>query len=250
MRKKKYLEKKKGIKKGRVLGLFAVILLLILVILGLFYKYSSNLNFSFVRKTSGGGGEILIIDSINNKTSKISLDPDLELDSARGYGKYKLSSLWVLGEKERINGKLVSESINKNYFTPIYLWDDGKNSNLNIFQKFALLMKLRNVETVQLTSLEILSPLLFGLNETTDIKVEMDDLTGNSNTSVAVSKILSNLSLKVQNYSRGYDENLDCEVKTENEKLGQFISNLFECKFDRSGETFLIRIGGVFDKRF
>ncbi len=52
--------------------------------------------FIYVNKADDGSAEI-ISDSFRYK-----IPADTELYSARGYGKYKISSLWQLSEKDKI----------------------------------------------------------------------------------------------------------------------------------------------------
>ena len=70
--------------------------------------------FIYVNKTEVGDAEII------GNTFKYKIPADTKLNSTRGYGEYKISSLWSLSEKDN-NGRLVPETIEKITFYQFHI---------------------------------------------------------------------------------------------------------------------------------
>lgn len=213
--------------------------------------------FIYVNKAKEGNAEIVVIDSKNNINMKFKIDKDTQFQSARGYGEYKLSSLWLLSEKEGLGGSLVSESLVKNMYLPIYLWKDGKKSNLNLTQKIKSFLsesKISSYEAV-LTFDSIPSSVYINFTDsnlnTDDLKVEVQDLTGEIGTIDQVSKLIEVSGAKITSNTKGYDSNLDCEVSGDAFKLVDLMSKILNCKkIDSNNKGMILRLGAKFAERF
>lgn len=229
----------------------------------LIFKVLTLEKFIYVNKVVDGSAEIIIVDPSKSKITKYLIPFDTELDSARGYGIYKISSLWSISEKDN-NGKLVPETITKNYSLPVYLWrncvkwKDNCKSNLNIFQKVKIFFsKGIKISDEKINSTNITNSILiqFLNQEFIDLtpKIEVEDLTGSLNTLAKVSKIIEVLGGKIVSNSKGYDTNLDCIIYGQQIKYVHIFSNIFNCEeqIDNKLRTDLkIRLGAKFAERF
>lgn len=261
MRRRKYHENKKSRNNGskKYLGLLSVLFILVFVVLGyVFWKIYNLEKFVYVNKTLANDTEVVIIDSVNDREIKYLVPGEMELVSARGYGEYRMSSLWSLSEKEK-NSEFVAETITKNFYIPVYLWKDDKGSNLNIYQKIKVFLSEKKNTDYDLvfTSTRLPNSVLVQfvdpvLSQKTPT-IEIEDLTGGYNAIDSVSKTIEVMGGKVTSNSKGYDEDLDCEAMGENIKLVKVFSDIFDCEVNQSVKVqsdLKIRLGAKFTERF
>lgn len=212
--------------------------------------------FIYVNKADDGSAEI-ISDSF-----KYKILADTELESARGYGKYKISSLWQLSEKDEIRGRLITETIAKNYSLPVFLWRSGgswkdiSRSNLNIYQRIRVFFN-RNKKNTDfiISSTKLPSSVLIQFIDPAFIeiipKIDVEDLTGSFDTLDKVSNIIKVMGGKITSNSKGYDESLDCEIISDDLKLARTLANILDCEVLKSDSlTLKIRLGAKFADRF
>lgn len=242
---------------------FFVLLSLIILVLGLafliMFKVFMLPKFIYVNKTENGGAEIIIIDSSLDKELKYLIPYDTELNSARNYGTYKMSSLWILSEKNSIGGKLIAETVTKNYFLPIYLWRDNTRSNLSLLQRIKIFFTKRNSLGYEATIMSTNLPnsiLINFINPSfTDFipKIEVEDLTGNIGIIGKISNIIEVIGGKITSNSKGYDENLNCEISGRDENVVRIFSEVLNCdevKNELTNTDLRIRLGAKFVDRF
>jgi|CXWL01.1.fsa_nt_gi hypothetical protein len=258
-------ERRTRIKKERqskplIASLFlgGFVFLCVSIFIFIYYKVSTLDKFIFVNKTNNGGGEVIVVDSNSDKVIKYQINPDTVLVSARGYGEYKLESLWILGQKEGLNGKLVAESVTTNFLSPVHLWKNGDKSNLNIFQK----IKIKSLRTDEISPDKTLdtfnlsnSVLINFINndiQEKNISVEVEDLTGDQSTINKVSAIIGTLGTKVSGYNKGYDENVDCEISGSDKATINVFADIFDCNIVNNPETngVKLKLGVKFADRF
>lgn len=253
-------EKRINSKKTNI-GLLAGILLsiLIFVFLFMFWRVYDIDKFTYVNKTTDGSAEIIIIDPSSDSVIKYLIPSDTQLSSSREYGNYKVSSLWNLSEKDGNDGKLVAETITKNYFIPISLWKDNKKGNLNIYQKIkaSLILGKKNNYTEVFDSFKLSNSVLVNFVNAEFLEkipsVDVEDLTGSYDTAEKVSKIVEIMGGKITLNSKGYDENLDCIISSKNIRLGNIFAGVFNCKVakDETLSTDIkISLGAKFVERF
>lgn len=265
MRRKKYIEnKKKERKKSKfyIVSFLGVILLIVLLLLAIFYWYSMSVvgKYSFVnRNEATNQTEIYVVDTKNDFLKKYALSNDILLESSYGYGEYSLNNLWLLSEKEKIGGNLITKSINKNFLIPVYYYMDGRKTNMELVRniKSRIIVKRNIPADVTITSKNLTNSTLADfVNEEIQeqaLDITIDDYSGSYTLGENVSDIINVMGSKVGGYSRGYDENLDCEIYTPNENvLAEKLSRLFDCKIIYSSEQngIKLRVGKKFLMRF
>lgn len=257
---KRHKEKRiKNVKNKRILVFWLVLFLISALIFFVFliFKIQTLKKFAYVNN-SDGNVEVIVIDSQKDKYLKILIDKDFNVQSSRNYGQYKIGNLWVLGQKDGLRGKLVAETVTKNFAIPIYLWKDGRYSNLNLFQviKSSIVQKqlFEYDYTLKTTNTPDGVLINFANSETelTSPKLEIVDLTGTNNLAENIVNILGVYGVKATSYSKGYDENLDCEIGGFNKTLVDVVSKIFSCqkKLDDGEADLRIRIGKAFADRF
>lgn len=278
-RNKKLIRKKT--KQKRIAGIFYISLFLLIFLI------------SFVSIKVGNSGKFIFVDNLHDDTEIVVVDPqklkivkilipgDTQIKVSKGFGTYKLKSLWELGEKEGFRGILVADSIKKSFLLPIYLWKDGIKTNLNLWQRIRVFLIEKNISNYDLTNINLIDINVLKQKELTDgtngyiinskvpesvsihfadtylseniSKIELEDLTSNISVSENVSKILGVMGTKITSYTKGFDENLDCEIIGMNNKLVKIISNTFDCKEvveDNLLVDIKIRLGKRFVDRF
>lgn len=230
----------------------------LLVFVFIYYKVSTLDKFIFVNKTNDNGGEIVLVNNTSDRIIKYKINPDKILVSARGYGEYKLESLWILGQKEGLNGKLVAETVTTNFLSPVYLWKNGDKTNLNIFQKIKVKsLRINEVNPDKtLDAFDLSNSVLINfINndiQEKNISVEVEDLTGNQSTINKVSAIIGTLGTKVSGYNKGYDESIDCEISGSDNATANVFADVFDCNIVNNTETkgIKIKLGAKFADRF
>lgn len=261
MRRSRYhnLKKERSLKPKRIGNIVGLTIFLVLSVLVFVFWKTVNLDkFTYVNKTKDGSAQVIVFDSKKDTVFRYLIPSDTELESARGYGYYKMSSLWTLSERDG-NGDFIAETISKNYSIPVYLWKNGRGGNLNLFQniKSVLIEKNKSAEDIKISTLKLPNSVLIQfLNDDFTSKIptiDIEDLTGNISSVDKVSKIIEIMGGKITSNSQGYDEELDCEVGGKDTKMVKEISNIFDCeiKNSMSVQTDLkIRLGAKFSERF
>lgn len=251
--------KKQKAKSKIILTIFLFFVLIIGLLLFLIFKVFSLDKFIYVSKTSDNLTEIVVVDPKKDKNIIYRIPAGTVLTSSRGLGEYKIESLWILAKKENFEGKLVSESISSNYFIPVYLWKDGLKTNLNIFQRVKVFFSKyqNNNKDLELMSFDLPSSTLIDFIDNdiqeAGLSVELNDLTGDQYVIKYVSSILGNLGTKISTYTKGYEEDFDCEIYGSNTKVVKVIANIFDCKINKEEMTtsdIKIKLGGKFADRF
>lgn len=260
MRMKKRERKKRlsGNKKPLVILISIIILILVFFLLFITIKINNLEKFSVVKKASDGGANVLIIDTKKENVINYKIDPDFVINSSYGYGEYKLSSLWILGDKEGLNGDLVAKSIASNFLIPVYLWKDDSKSNLSIYQKIKLKLVSKNIQSdaLKFKSFDLPNSILINFLDNniqeSGVRVYVNDMTGDPEVISKVSSITGTLGTKISGYSKGYDENLDCKLYGKEVEILEVFSNVFDCRFlnQTDSDEIKIELGAKFAERF
>lgn len=265
MRRKKYIENKKSNHQRKGFNLFLIFTLifsvLISIILFFAFKLSNIDKYLFVnRDLKDGSTNIYVVDSKNDYIKKYTFSDEMIIDSSYGYGEYNLKNLWVLSEKEKIGGKLVVTSINKNFNLPLFYYLNGNQTNMDLLHRIKSKMVISNLVSDDYLIKDFELPKYISVDfvnneiQESGVEVIVEDLTGSYDVGENIAQIIDTIGSKVVDYKKGYDENLDCEVIGQSQYLlADSLSSIFNCKFIESvdyGERILIRIGAKFGSRF
>ena len=283
MRRYKRIKNKKSreLKIKKIRGFtYLFLILLILIIAFVLIKITSLKKFIYVNNVDSNA-EITVVDPQKLKIIKILIPENTQINSSRGFGVYKISSLWKLGEKEGLKGKLVTESVRRDFLIPLYLWKDGDKTNLNFWQRIKIYLLDKGFSNYYVNNINLIDNRVLKLKKFTDgtdgyiisskipesilinfvedymtetvSKIEIEDLTGNSMTVENISKILGVMGGKIISYSKGFDKDFDCEVIGKDKILVGVVSKNFDCKVSidtKLSVDLKIRLGGRFVDRF
>lgn len=239
------------------IGIIVVVAFIFLSLL--VYKVFTVDSFAFINKADNGDAEIIVFDPVGNTSKSFVVAGNTVLSSSRSLGEYRLDNLWILGRKEGYGGKLISESISKNFLIPIYYWKDENKTNLDIFKliRAKIILGSGTIERkdIQLNNLSNSILVNFVNTEISDsgVEVEIEDLTGTVSTSNDVAKILEILGTKITSFSKGYEKDLDCEVLGTSKKFVEVIATHLDCKETMKEDLktdIVVRLGGQFAERF
>ncbi len=260
MRRSNYQKQKasKHQKSKKILIIISTIIFsLVLFLSSIFLKINKLGKYAYVNNKNGDV-EVIIVDPQNDKYTKLLINSDFKVQSSMNFGEYKIGNLWILGDKSGIGGKLVSKTVAKNFLVPIYLWKNGKNTNLSFLQK----VKSKIVEnrlheySYSITSFKLPESILINLVDSEisekEPKVKLEDLTGNVGTVEKVTQIIGIYGVRISAFSKGFDENLDCEVGGTMASLVKLTASVFECStsLDNQEYDLVIRVGKAFVTRF
>ncbi len=232
---------------------------IVIFIVYLFYKLSSLDKFVYVNRVESGDAEIILVDSKSDDITKYVVSGEAELESAHGYGKYKLKSLWVLSEKDENRGGLVADTLITNYFIPVYLWKDGVNTNMSFIQKIKvkLVSTNNNINQEKIDDMNLSKSIYINFSDDYIAnnldKIEVQDQTGDNATIEKASRILEVMGGKITTNSKGYDKDLDCEISSEDTLILQKVNLILKCSIvDHKNKSvgLTIRLGAKFAERF
>ncbi len=231
---------------------------IVISIVYLFYKLSSLDKFVYVNRVKNGDAEIILVDIKSDNITKYVVSGEAELESAHGYGKYRLKSLWVLSEKDENRGGLVADTFIANYFIPVYLWKDGVNTNMSFIQKIKVkLVGANNINQEKIDGMNLSKSIYINFSDDYIAnnldKIEVQDQTGDNATIEKASRILEVMGGKITTNSKGYDKDLDCEISSEDTLILQKINHILKCSIvDHKNKSvgLTIRLGAKFAERF
>ncbi|MBI3397134.1 hypothetical protein HY045_01515 [Candidatus Woesebacteria bacterium] len=118
--------KKKGV------GLLSLILLLSIglafLVWNLFFRtryWRGDNKLNLVVKGPFSSVTILSFDPKSGEINKFIIPGDTEVKVSRGLGNFRLKNIWQLGMDEKLEGKLLAETVAKNFSAPVYVWADS-----------------------------------------------------------------------------------------------------------------------------
>lgn len=253
----------------------------------LFFLYRKNTfwdgkeKFSYLTRKDNGDVLVTSIDPLLGEKTDILIPGDTEVSVSRGYGLLRLKNVWQLGINEKIGGKLLCETITKNFLFPVRFWWNGKETNISFVDRFKIglfekklgsgdlneidMAKSQFVKKTKLTdgdsgyqitgqSLSRLT-IYFSDNKLLDknVTIGVTDLTGSTLVSETFGSILEVIGGKVVSLERkGLDKNIDCEVSGKNPDAVSNAVTFFGCTKKNSQSNFDLEvvIGGKFASRF
>lgn len=77
---------------------------------------------SVVVATENGDVNVLTFDTENQVISTAIIPENTQIEAARGYGVWKVGSLYQLGDNEGLGGRLLAESVTKSLKIPVDAW--------------------------------------------------------------------------------------------------------------------------------
>ncbi len=113
---------KRSLKKFVFIFIIGFFLLLFISFQTKFWKSSAKT--SLVIRRENGDVTISVFDPELEKVTNMTIPSNTEVDVARQLGRWKLGSVWELGENEKLGGKLLTETVVKHFKLPVVAWAD------------------------------------------------------------------------------------------------------------------------------
>ena len=116
---------KKG-KKKSVVRLIALALVAVFILyLTLTTKYwNSKEKLSMAVVSPDGGVVVSVLDPQNGEITNISIPKNTQVEASRELGTWKIKSIWALGVNEKLGGRLLKDTVLKNFKFPVSVWAD------------------------------------------------------------------------------------------------------------------------------
>ena len=117
--------------KGKKRPVFRLLVLALVgafvLYLGLTTKYwNSKEKLSMVIGAPDGGVVVSVLDPQNGEITNIAIPKNTQVESSRELGTWKLRSIWALGVNEKIGGRLLKDTVLKNFKFPVSVWADTR----------------------------------------------------------------------------------------------------------------------------
>lgn len=136
------LKKKRGKKPFLRLAVFFLALLFSILFLAFgTYYWDDEGKLAMV---VGGEGEDVVVGVFDTQLERITsivIPADTQVEVARQLGSWRIGSVWKLGENERLKGKLLAETLVKQFKLPVVAWAD-KPARIYFTGKFFPILKL------------------------------------------------------------------------------------------------------------
>lgn len=285
-RRQKRLEKAK---KVRLLPFFKIVLFAApLVLFFLFLVFSTKYwngkdKISVVNPRVGGDVEIKVFDPKLNEVTTLVIPGTTEVRVSQNLGNFPIKNVWKLGFDQKIGGSLLAQTVTKNFSFPVFLWKNGRQSNIPMGDRLRLYIFEMGVGSLGKTEINLGKSQFLKAGKLTDgtkgyiitgdvserltvyfsdndwldkgIKIYIKDSTGSAGVSDSFGRILEVMGGKIVTIDKvDKDPSLDCMVSGKNKKVTAKIVELFGCKVGESitGGSFdlEINLGSVFAKRY
>jgi hypothetical protein len=111
---------------------WSLLLIVVLLVFKLTTKHwSSDSKLSLVTPGLRGDIKVATFDPSTDSITEIVVPADTEVRVARQLGTWRIKSVWKLGEDENLGGKLLAETLTRQFLIPVYIWADSKGSGFS-----------------------------------------------------------------------------------------------------------------------
>jgi len=99
---------------------------LVFLFINFFTKFwKSKDKLSLVVNTKSGDVQVTTFDPVLGEITNITIPGSTQVNVSRQLGTWKIKSVWALGQNEKISGKLLAETVTKNFRFPTAAWADS-----------------------------------------------------------------------------------------------------------------------------
>jgi hypothetical protein len=111
--------------KKYFLVFMVLLMVLFLIILAYFYIFFGYRRMNIAVSLPNGDAEVVSFDPDTKSVVRIFIPGDTQVSASRHLGKWRLKSIWKLGEDEGGAGNLLMTSITKSFKFPIDSWSES-----------------------------------------------------------------------------------------------------------------------------
>jgi hypothetical protein len=281
MRRVKRFKKKQ---RSRFLGIFIKIILpLILLIIGILSfwfntrYWNGKDKVAVVEQGSGGDVFVRIYDPVLSEVTTLVIPGETEVSVSRNLGTLRIKNVWQLGVNEKLEGKLLAQTVTKNFLFPVFLWRGEGLTNVPFGDRFLLWVFEKRAKNLQKSEINLgesqyikrlkLSDGELGFKLVGDISerltvyfsdndfsqkapgIYIKDKTGSFGVAENVGRVIEVLGGKVTTVEKAEPDDSDCIVSGDFSKK---IARVFDCKVQKGSGKFDVEItlGKAFAKRF
>lgn len=173
MRAQKKSDKKTKPLVGAISFIILAILLFTFVKLSTRY-WNGNDKVAFAFRSNEGDVEVSILDPKLNEFTTLTIPGDTQVDVAENYGTLRIKNVWQLGINEKKKGRLLSETVSRNFRFPLNLWSDDDASSLREGHFFNILKFISFPKATNIPFGDRLSIGLFAMKSGASNKSEID----------------------------------------------------------------------------
>lgn len=126
-KKTRRLNNKRSKRKTRLVKTSFAIVVIITLLISLFMssKYWDGDNkLSIVIRENDGNVLVTTLDPASARITSILIPGNTEVELARQLGRIQLKNVWQLGRNEKLEGKLLAETVTRNFRFPVYTWGE------------------------------------------------------------------------------------------------------------------------------
>lgn len=255
--------------------------LLLLILLGVFVRIDTRYwngkdKINLVQQNGDGSVVVKVYDPSLEEVVALQIPGDTEVSVSRNLGTLRLKNVWQLGINEGLEGKLLTETVTKNFLFPVFLWrgvkgetnlpfgdrlylkffdiktKNSERTEIDLWKsQFLKKMKLTDGETGYKLQGEMSERLTsyFVDEDLEGKKIYIKDATGISGIGERVGKVIEVMGGKVVTIEKGTLEDSDCVVAG---GLSKKVARVFSCKVGKGKTDFDLEIvlGRQFAKRY
>lgn len=162
------IEKKK--KTVKFTGLFlkfilpAIFILVVLAIFKFSTKYWNGTDkFAFTFLLDSGDVAVNVLDPKLNELTTLVIPGDTQVEVARNYGELRIKNVWQLGINEKIEGRLLAETVTQGFLFPVFLWSSKDANALVAGNTFGILRFIFFPESTNISFWDRVSVGLFAM---------------------------------------------------------------------------------------
>lgn len=287
-RKSKPKQTHKRVKKAFLVLLTVTVLLVVVILIKFIFTRSmwiSGDRLTMLSQNSDGSATITVYEPQSGLIYNMEIPSDVQLQSAKQLGVWRLGSLWQLASDEHLSGELVAHSITMSMGLPIDTWK-GLGTNINL--KDRIKIKYFGLKTSKSQRINV-DPVDYGFIYKTRLLDGDDGYIISDTIPVQISRLFSSEAvfserarMGIQTYgefgptvnkisrvievlgtkvvsveSLDEDVDYDCEMEYKKDKArqtAQKLSLIFACKLSKNEPAgnidLLMKFGNQFNKRF
>ncbi len=114
---------------SRFLSVAKRVFIILLVSLGIFVFVKLNTRYwngkdklGFVYQAGNGDVGVVVADPVASELTTLIIPGETEVEIARNYGSLRIKNVWQLSLNEKLEGKLLPETVMQNFLFPVFLW--------------------------------------------------------------------------------------------------------------------------------
>jgi hypothetical protein len=285
-RRKKRLDKSRNKVKFNFLKFLVPVVILIigLLFLKLNTRYWNGLDkLTIVSHIDNGNVSVKIHDPVLGEVTTLIIPGETEVAVSENLGTLRLKNVWQLGENEKIGGKLLTQTVTKNFLFPTFLYKGPGSTNVPIGDRLLIWIFEQRTKNLQRTEIDLGEAQFFKKTKLSDgengyrlsggvserliayfsdndwqekeVKIYIQDATGVAGVSDTFGRVLEVMGGKVVTIDKvDKDQNLVCKVIGKDKKVISKVVQIFGCRGEGSPKTdgfdLEIYLGAKFAQKF